>query len=199
MATVQDVINEWAADQEEKQQLIKGRTNLPLRWVNQAQLRFCSKAEILRSVWSPSIPGSGSIVLPVDFLREFPDRVKRDATRVPLKKMNYQDALLINFSTLGWYAIFAGTFYVFAPQACSPTVPYIRKPLVVTDFTGDLEIPTEFHHTIIMYMDAMWTREKGDLNGSRMLIQEFDQIAFAEQVKYRQRNDGLIATRGYFF
>lgn len=199
MATGQDIVQEWAAESDEKLQLLKSRTTLALRWYNQAQLRFCVKAEILRSTWNPAVPSSGSIALPNDFLREFPDRVKRDSTRVPLKKINYQDAVLINFSTLQMYSIYNGTFYVWAPQACNPAVTYIRKPAVVTSLASDLEIPTEFHHTIVLYFDSMWAREKGDTQSNLAMMKEFDRIAFEEQVKFRQRNDGLLMTRGNYF
>lgn len=189
MATRQDIINEWVWDSPEKQELVKTSPDFILRWTNQGELRFADKSEILRGIWTPTTASDGSVVLPSDFLREFPDRVKYLIDRAPLTKMNYEEAILTTFSTLVSYAIFNGTFYVFGPQAISLTIPYIKKPAVITSIgTTDNPFPTEYHKTMITFYDAMWLKEKGDMAGARVLLQEFDDEANANGMSFYLRN-----------
>lgn len=176
MATRQDIINEWIWDSTEKQERVKTHPDFILRWTNQGELRFADKSEILRSIWTPTTASDGSVALPSDFLREFPDRVKYQIDRAPLEKLDYQEAILATFSTLVAYSIYNSTFYVFGPQAVTLTIPYVQKPTPITSIgTTDSPIPTEYHKTMITYYDACWLKEKGDLGGYRVMLEQFDE------------------------
>jgi len=201
MATAQDIVNEWAAGDEEKQQLVI-RSGLPLRWLNQGQLRYFDKSEVLRGVWTPTITSSGNIALPSDFLREFPNRVKRDvsdSSDLPLGKIDYPDANLMDFSALTHYSIWNGTFYVWSAGACTPSVPYIKKPAVLASFASDLSVPTEFQHNLIIYLDAHWVKIQKDIAGHYALMKEFDNQARQDGVMNIIRNNQIPTIRGSWF
>lgn len=200
MATAQDVINEWAAESDEKQALVSAKPALVLRWINQAQLRFAEKSECLRSLWTPTITSTGNIALPTDFLREFPDLVQWDVNtkdRLPLKKIDYQVARLRTFSLTSHYSIYNGTFYVWNAGALTPAIPYIKKPTILSAIASDLEIPTEFQNQLVFYMDLMYDKANGKINSidKETGLRMFDQNAYAAGLKYRNRNDGLVVMR----
>lgn len=206
MATALDVVNEWAADSEEKQLLVKTRSGLVLRWINQAQLRFADKSECLKGEWQPTITSLGNIALPSDFLREYPDLVAYQVGSTinpPLIKIDYPVAINLNFtSVVTHYSIYNGTFYVWAAGALTPSIPYIKKPATLTALSSDaLIIPTEFHHDLIPYLDAMWASLKGALNpmDKILLMKEFDNQARADGMKFliRQDNAPKVRTRRF--
>ena len=120
MASAKNVISDWTADQGERFVLFGMAKGLVLRWLNEAQLRFASKSEILRSVWEPSLDSEGWADLPDDFLREVPDRVKWD-TDTTLAKVVYADILQESDDLSGtyYYAIHDGRFYVFTAASGS--------------------------------------------------------------------------------
>lgn len=201
MATVADILNEWAADSEEKQTLIKTRSGLCLRWINQAQLRFADKSEVLKGVWQPTITSSGNIALPSDFLREYPDLVTfevGETTTPPLIKVDYPVALNLSFSSTTHYSIFNGTFYVWAAGALTPSIPYIKKPATLTAISSDsLTIPTEFHHDLIPYLDMMWDSFKGKITAieKSMLLKDFDNTVRQDGIVFLVRNDNSPKVR----
>jgi len=193
VATALDIINEWAADIEEKQTVGKG---LRLRWLNQAQLRYAARSEMLRSEWQPTVPASGNIALVTDFLREFPYLVKREVgetLKYPLLKIDYWKAINLTFVTVSThYSIFNGKLYVWAPGALTPSIPYVKKPAVITDLdTSNLEIPSEFHYQLIPYLDAKFERYKGRMSfvEEASFLQNFDQQAGLDGYRFRQRQD----------
>lgn len=205
MATALDVVNEWAADSEKKQDIVKTRSGLLLRWLNQGQLRYAEKAECLRSVWTPTITSSGNIALPTDFIYEFADRVKRDTSMVTdyfLKKIDFQIANARAWSGLTAYSIFNGTLYVWAPGAATPSIPYCRKPTVLTTLSSDsLEIPTEFHSALVEYMDLRWDRDMagGNYSTYSAMLKDWDMTARSQGTVWKLRNDRVPVLRSNFF
>lgn len=204
MATSLDVINEWASDSEAKQTLVKTHSGLILRWLNQAQLRYADKSEMLKSRWTPTITSTGNIALPADFLREIPDRVQPNANATvfaPLRKVDYPDAILVTWTGLIAYSVYGGNFYVWAPQACTPAITYNKKPAALTDLTSDLEIPTEFHHDLILGLDIYWERraEKLDLAEQETMWTIFDNKAKDAGWKEKIRKGAFVRTRGSWF
>lgn len=201
MGTTLDIINEWASDSEEKQVAVKTRSGLVLRWINQAQLRFAERSECLRGEWQPTITSTGNIALPSDFIREFPDLVKYNLSATvnpPLVKIDYWQAVNVTFSSTTHYSIFNGSLYVWAAGALTPSIPYIKKPTVITALTtADLSIPTEFHRDLIPYLDIMWEKSKGSLSlGDRLaLMKEFDNQAGLAGLKFKTRQDGMFKMR----
>lgn len=204
MATSLDVINEWASDSEAKQTLVKTHSGLILRWLNQAQLRYADKSEMLKSRWTPTITSTGNIALPSDFLREIPDRVQPNASAsvfAPLRKVDYPDAILVTWTGLIAYSIYGGSFYVWSAQACTPAITYNKKPTVLTDLTTDLDVPGEFHRTLIFGLDIFWERRDGKIGLEEQdgLWTVFDNKAQAEGWKEKIRKGGLVKIRGSWF
>lgn len=189
MASALDILNEWMSENEEKQIFYRSKPTLIRRWLNQGQLRYVDKSEILQSVWTPTVTGSGNIALPSDFLREYPDRVLNTTSLPPLCKIRYWDAINIVWSTTTHYSVYNGKLYLWAAAAMNPTIAYIKKPTLITDeTTADLEIPSEFHHNIILYLDIMWERkmEKISILDEQKLLSLFDEKA---------QNDGNVKDR----
>lgn len=180
MGSVADTIGMWLTS-DEKENFHSKRRNVLLKWVNEAQLQFAVSSELLRDVWSPSVPSTGYIALPSNFIREFEDRVKRSSSeQVFLGKMKYEDASILNITTLSLYSIFNGKLYVWGAQACSPIIPYIKKPTAITFATlqtADLEIPNEYYQNIINFLNAKWLDKMGDFVGSQALMKQFHQDA----------------------
>lgn len=203
MASAQDIVNEWAADSEEKLRLLKTRSGLGLRWLNQAQLRYVERAECLRDVWNPTITSSGNISLPSDFMYEFSDRVKRDVNSTSdyyLRKVDYPIAFARSWSGLTAYSIYNGSFYIWAAGAATPSIPYVKKPAIITTLSSaSLEIPTEFQHRLVDYMDAMWLRYKGDVVSARGLMEDFFRKSKTDGVTWRLRYDKSPIIRSNFF
>lgn len=203
MGTTLDIVNEWAADNEEKQLLVKTRSGLPLRWINQGQLRYADKSEMLRAVWNPTITSTGNIALVSGFLREFPDLVKYNVsstTNLPLIKIDYWEAINVDFSTTTHYSIHNGSFYVWSAGALTPSITYIKRPTIMTNIlTESLEIPLEFQHNLILYLDIMFDGSKGTINSidKHVLLKTFDQQAGLDGLKFRQRNDSSPVMRSY--
>lgn len=202
MGTTLDIVNEWASDSEEKQTILKTRSGWALRLLNQAQLRYADKSELIRGSWTPTITSTGSIAIPTDFIREYPDSVKYSSTSTvnpPLIKIDYWKAVNINFTgATTHYSIFNGTFYVWAAGALTPSVTYVKKPAILTTFTStDLEIPTEFQCNLIPYLDIFWEKSKGKLSlGDQLiLLKEFDNQAGLDGLKLRTRQDDIPRTR----
>jgi hypothetical protein len=186
MASALNVVMDWISISPEKQNFYRDNKELVLRWINEAQLRFVNKSEILCDVWSPEIDSTGSIDLPTDFLKAFKDRVKLGS--YPLKELNYHDAIYQDFSGVMAYSVYDGKFYVWNAGACSPTIPYLKKPVVITDLlTEELEIPTECHNNLIDYLDALWARKKEDYQGHLLLRTGFDNSALEAGARSRQR------------
>jgi hypothetical protein len=206
MASAATILGDWASLDPEKETLYAHTPTLMLRWLNEAQLRFCNKSEILQGVWQPTVPGTGIIALPADFLREYPDKIQW-TTNQYLAKSDYQTLQLLNLSATIYYAIYNGNFYVMSPAAGSPTIYYIRKPLLLNMTIGsaqlwttaELEIPTEYHSIIVDYLDAMWARQKGDLNSSKVLLSLFDKEAIDCGIEMKSRRDGFPIMRGSYF
>jgi hypothetical protein len=132
MASAATILADWASMDPEKEKLYATTPNLLVRWLNEAQLRFCDKSEILEETWNPTITSSGSIALPANFLREYIYDVWWTSDR-PMRKGLYS---ILSKSTVTYYnpmyAIYGNTFYVFPVSAGTPTIRYIKKPTLIT-------------------------------------------------------------------
>lgn len=200
MATVQNVVNDWASDDEAKRLLAKTHGTLLLRWLNEGQLRYAEKSEMLRSTWNPTITSSGNIALPTDFIREFPDQVQAtvSTTGTPLYKVDYSLARQASWSVLTAYSIYDGTFYIWAAGAATPSITYVSKPAALTALATDsFELGTEFHRAIIDYLEAKWLyRNKQVSYGDyKAMLADFDNQAREDGLKFIIRNDSLLVTR----
>lgn len=207
MASALTVLQQWAGGDEDKQRLLKTKMELAVRWLNDGQLRFVNRSMCLRAEWLPTITSSGNIDLPDDFLMEFPDRVKRQAANTAdlfLTKYDYQVANNRYWAGLFGYSIFNGKFYVWTPSACTPSVPYCRKPEVILSkdiATAELEIPTEVHTEIIVFLEARHGRYKKELTilQEQQVLDLFDEKARHFGVINKLRVDKSPQTRGGFF
>ena len=203
MGQVKDILVEWYSTDPQKEELYFRMPELPLRWVNEGQLRYADKSELLRGSWSATVT-SGTASLPSDFLREIPDRVKWDTT-THLYKIDYPTANLVeSWSDTSYYSIWGNTFYVWAAASGTPTVPYIKKPSVIAIAnisTADFDslFPTEFHHAVGMYLDSMWLKKLGEYQGSRAMLADFDMIAVQDGQTYRNRRDPVPIMRSSRF
>jgi hypothetical protein len=131
MASASTILGDWASLDPERETLYAHTPALLLRWLNEAQLRFCNKSEILQGVWQPTVPDTGIVALPEDFLREYVDRIQW-TTNQYLRKGDLPTLKLLNLSSTMYYAIYGENFYVMSPAAGSPTIHYIKKPVLIT-------------------------------------------------------------------
>lgn len=190
MASALNVIMDFLSISPEKQNFYRDNKELVLRWINEAQLRFVNKSEILCGVWNPTIDNTGSIDLPDNFLKAFKDRVMLGD--YPLKELNYQDAIFQDYTGVEAYSVYNGHFYVWNAGSCSPTIPYLKKPTVITDLlTEELEIPTEYHNNLLDYLDALWARKKEDFQSHLGLRTSFDNLALQAGVETRNRTNAV--------
>lgn len=196
MGTTANFIANWTSSHPERVQLHKNQPELLLRWINEAQLRFADKSQILKSVWTPTIDSTGVVELPDDFLREIPDMVKWDEN-TRLIKGDYSELALGTFSSTLYYAIWGNNFYVFTEASGTPEIPYIIKPdtLTLTAInTSDLDIPSQYHLDLLLFMDAMWLRMTG--GNSYALMEEFERKAERCGVKEGLRRNAFPMMRG---
>lgn len=214
MGTAANVLEDWASSEPEKITLYNSQKGIILRWLNEAQLRYAVRSECLRDVWSPTITSTGNIALPSNFIREIKDRVKLSDS-VVLTQLSFADARLFTFSGTNYYSIHAGTFYVWVAAACTPTIPYIKKPTAITTSTlatADLEIPTESQGNLFFYLDSMYSRipknvltrdgnsvSRNDIAGSIALLKQFDEEADREKFDYLYANEPTPITRSGLF
>jgi len=203
MGTVATFLEDWSSTESGKESLYASEQGKIIRWLNEAQLRFTDKSECLRSVWQPTITSAGVIALPSNFKREIKDRVKWTANRF-LKQIDYPTANIYTtqFSDAYYYSIWGSNFYVWQPQAGTPDIPYITKPTVITASnisSADLEIPTEYHAYLMLYLDSMWARTQKDIAGSIALLKQFDNGADSVYTDIVKDNDPVPMIRGTFF
>lgn len=201
MGTIANTLQEWASTDDAKVALYASQPTKLLRWVNEAQLRFAKRSEVLRTVWSPTITSTGNIALPDDFIREIKGKVKLEPY-IYLMEMSYPDAVLLRLSGQYYYSIWNGSFYVWSAGACTPAVPYIKIPATVAfaDIaTADFEIPVIYQRTIFTFLDAMWLRENKDVAGSIQLMKLFDAEADEAKVEFIRYNEPPPVTQSSFF
>lgn len=201
MASAQNVVADWMGDGGERHNLASSRKSLVVRWLNEAQLRFADISECLRGVWTPTLDADGTAALPDDFLREIDGKVKWDAETL-LEKADYPTMQIASLGATCAYAIWGGSFYVFDAAAGEPTIPYIKKPLEITErqlATASLEIPTEYHHDLIFFLDAMYARRNNDMPGYVAFLKQFNEVARMAHFKYGTRNDGPVRLPGSWY
>lgn len=194
MATAEQIISDWMTADEEKENFYSTHKGLVLRWLNEAQLRYADKSEMLRGIWTPTLT-NGSVALPSDFIREFEDRVKKSATEyVALMKIDYQDGNLINWGSAELcYSIYNGYLYCWGGVG-SPVIPYIKKPSTLS-ISSTIELPTQYHSNLIIYLDAMYLKQTKDYQGYTVLLGQFDNNAEEEGSKERKRIEGKKSMR----
>ena len=186
MASAVSIIMDWISIDTSKQSFYRDNKEFVLRWLNEAQLRFVNKSEILTDVWSPTINSTGSIDLPDNFLKAFKDRVMY--ADYPLKELNYHDAIFQDYVGIQAYSVYNGKLYVWGAGSCVLTVPYLKKPAIITNLlTEELEIPTEYHNNLIEYLDSLWARKKEDYQGHLGLRTSFDNLALQAGAETRNR------------
>lgn len=198
MGTAASLLANWTSSNSERVLLNKNEPELVLRWLNEAQLRFVDRSEVLKSVWTPIVDSDGTAVLPDDFLHEVINRVKWD-TNTFLTKGDYPDLILDNFSVASYYAIWGDKFYVFAPASGEPEIPYIRKPdtiLLSTINNADLEIPTEFQTDLLLFLDAMWERYVGNSRAGFLMLKEFEAYATQCGMRDAMRKNAVPMMKG---
>lgn len=191
MASVLNILGDWSAGSPERERLFGMNKGLVLRWLNEGQLRFADKSEVLRGLWSPTIGSDGEATLPEDFLRLIRNGIKWDSDTL-LAEIPYSDAAVQTFSATEFYSIWGGKLYVWAAAEGSPTIPYIKKPDEITIgsiSSAELDIPTEYHHELLGFLDAMWARNQGQADGYRVLLNVFDQTAVGAGMRFASRSD----------
>jgi len=200
MASVQDILSDWASGSKDREALLGSSKPMLTRWLSQAQLRYADKSGVLRGTFTGTLDSDYKIALPDTFLRELPNRVTLG--ELVLSKGDY--ATLNSINEIGnnlsatCYAIHDGFLYVFGGDG-EVLVHYVKKPYDITksDFSGsDLEIPTEWHSDLLLYLEAAWARQSGNVALWMQLMDEFDKKANAAGVKFAYRVDGLPVTRG---
>ena len=198
MATVQTTIDNWTSDGGERHTLYGSVPGLVIQWLNAAQLRFTHKSGCLRSTWEPTLDSEGYADLPEDFLKIVKDRVKWSSTQT-LIEGNYHDLIQRTMSSTTHYCVHEGKFYVFGPSAGSPVVPYVKKPNTVTianRTNAFLDIPSEYHEDLVLYLDAMFARRKGDVTGWIALLAAFDDKATKAGMEISRRIDPVPMMKG---
>ena len=201
MATIAGSFEDWAAGDQARTGVYASEPGVIVRWANEAQLRFADRSECLQSVWSPTITSSGNIALPADFLREIKNRVKWTQT-IYLVQLDYPTANIQTFTSVGYYSIWNGTFYVWQATSGTPTIPYIKKPTAITTSTlssADWDIPTEYQRVLFNYFDSMMARRAGDIPGSMTLLSAFDNAADQAYATFHLKRGAVPVMRGSFF
>ena len=196
MSTTLDVLSDWAGVSGPRYNLFSTNEDLILRWLNEAQLRFADRSEVLRGIWEPVLDSSGEATIPEDMLRIVKDKVKWDSDEW-LKEADYPTVSVLTLSTTEYYSVWNGTFYVFAAAEGEPIIPYIKKPdtLLKTNYRlSDLEVPTEYHHDLIAFLDAQFARHSGATDAYYSLMADFHNKATLAGIKYAERNDPVPHT-----
>ena len=198
MAEAKDILFDWIGTDKEKNSLYSVSPELIVRWLNEANQRYCDLSECIRDIWQPILGADGVAELPDDWLREIKDRVQW-TNNVSLTAIDYPTALGRRFTATYYYAIWAGRFYVFSPAAGNPTVPYIRRPdqIMTSNLaTYTLDVLREKQQNILSFMDSKWARYNKDLTGEASLKAAFDEQARQDGQNLRDRRDPAPMVRG---
>ena len=201
MAEAKDILFDWIGTDKEKNSLYSVSPELIVRWLNEANQRYCDLSECIRDIWQPILGADGVAELPDDWLREIKDRVQW-TNNVSLTAIDYPTALGRRFTATYYYAIWAGRFYVFSPAAGNPTVPYIRRPdqIMTSNLaTYTLDVLREKQQNILSFMDSKWARYNKDLTGEASLKAAFDEQARQDGQNLRDRRDPAPMLRGRWF
>jgi hypothetical protein len=201
MADAKNLLSLWIGVDREKTSLYSTNPEMVIGWLNEANIRYCDKGEVIRDIWKPIIDSSGITELPDDFYREIKDRVKWKAGKF-LTAMDFAVANIRSFTGTYYYSIWMHTFYVWAPSAGEPEIPYIRRPddITVTNFANyELDIHREDHTNLLPYMDAMWARYKQDTPSYLALLQAFDNRAEKDGQDIRDKYEPAPRMRSYWF
>lgn len=201
MAEAKDILFDWIGTDKEKNSLYSVSPELIVRWLNEANQRYCDLSECIRDIWQPILGADGVAELPDDWLREIKDRVQW-TNNVSLTAIDYPTALGRRFTATYYYAIWAGRFYVFSPAAGNPTVPYIRRPdqIMTSNLaTYSLDVLREKQQNILSFMDSKWARYNKDLTGEAALKAAFDEQARQDGQNLRDRRDPAPMLRGRWF
>ena len=198
MAEAKDILFDWIGTDKEKNSLYSVSPELIVRWLNEANQRYCDLSECIRDIWQPILGADGVAELPDDWLREIKDRVQW-TNNVSLTAIDYPTALGRRFTATYYYAIWAGRFYVFSPAAGNPTVPYIRRPdqIMTSNLaTYSLDVLREKQQNLMAFMDSKWLRFQKDLTGEAALKNAFDEQARQDGQNLRDRRDPAPMVRG---
>lgn len=198
MGQVLELLANWAALDPEKNKALEENSKVLVRWVNNAQNEHLRYSGLLQSTWTPVLDSDGKAALPDDFLRIKRNTVKWDENTT-LSEVEYDEAINASMTSTLWYSIHDGYFYVFAAASGEPQITYIRRPsetLVSTFKTDDLDIPLEYQHTLMLFLDAMWARTKGDTAGYLALYKQFASQAVEDGVQDIESRHTVPMMRG---
>ena len=110
MAEAKDILFDWIGTDKEKNSLYSVSPELIVRWLNEANQRYCDLSECIRDIWQPILGADGVAELPDDWLREIKDRVQW-TNNVSLTAIDYPTALGRRFTATYYYAIWQNRFY----------------------------------------------------------------------------------------
>jgi len=201
MAEAKDILYDWIGTDREKNTLMASSPELPIRWLNEANQRYCDLSESIQDIWQPIIDSTGIAPLPDDWLRDIKDRIQW-TNNVYLTAIDYPTALSRRFTGTFYYSIWKGQFYVWSPAAGSPIVPYIRRPdqITVSNFaTYTLDVLREKQQNMISFLDSKWARYNKDVKGELELRDLFDEQARRDGQNFRDRREPLPQIRGRWF
>ena len=196
-----DILFDWIGTEKEKNTLYSVSPELVVRWLNEANQRYCDLSECIRDVWLPVLDATGVTELPDDWLREAKDRVAW-TQNVYLTAIDYPTAIVRRFTGTFYYAIWGNRFYVFSPAAGTPTVPYIRRPDPITTTnlaTYTLDVLREKQQNMIQFLDSKWARYNNDISGELELRNLFDEQARQDGQNLRDRREPAPLIRGRWF
>ena len=197
MATVQTTIDNWTSDGGERHATYGSVPGLVIQWLNDGQLRFAHKSMCLRSTWEVTLDAEGYADLPDDFLKISRDKVKWGTQT--LIEGGYDALIQMTMISTTHYCVHEGKFFVFGPSAGTAIVPYVKKPNTITianRTTAFLDIPSEYHTDLVLYLDAMFARKNGDIPGWLSLITAFDDKATKAGMEISRRIDPVPMMKG---
>lgn len=175
MGQALNLLADWAALNANKNKVFEENVKVLARWLSDAQVRHAEISRCLQKTWIPSgFDDEDKVALPDDFIRIKEDSIRWDSV-TSLNQVPYEVALNNTITSPIVYSIHNGYLYIFgAGDDSEPQIVYEYRPTELTATsvkTEDLEIPAEFHKTLILYLDAMWARTKDD-NGAYVALMD---------------------------
>jgi len=181
-----NLLADWAALNPDRNKALEENIKVLARWLSDAQVRHAEISRCLQKTWTPSgFDSENKVQLPDDFVKIKEDCLTWDSSTV-LAIVPYEVLINQTITSPIVYSIHNGFLYIpGATSSSTPSIVYEYRPIeltVTTIKTEDLELPAEFHKTLVLYLDAMWARTKDDTAGYMALMNEFRREA---------QNDGV--------
>ena len=162
MGQALNLLADWAALNPAKNDALEKNVKVLARWLSDAQRRHIEISRCLQKTWTP-ILSDGRVVLPEDFIRIKEDTIfwENDIT---LTMIPYEIGLSAHITSPTAYSIHDGYLYIWGAadgDTAEIVYEYRSEELTETSIkTLDLDIPIEFHRTLLLYLDMMWERTK---------------------------------------